>query len=56
MLRHAVLGYRLNGKTVSHLLYLDDLKVFACNPKEMETYKEIIERFRKDICVELFYD
>ena len=49
MLRRAGVGYRIGGQTVSHLLYVDDLKVFARSPEEMEKCKQIIATFSTDI-------
>ena len=49
MLKRAWVGYRIHKNIVSHLLFLDDLKVYTHNPKEMGKYKEIIESFSKDI-------
>ena len=51
MIMCAGVGYRLNDKTVSHLLYVDDLKVFTQNPKYMEKCKDIIESFSKYVCM-----
>ena len=56
MLSRAEVIYRLNGKTVSHVPYVDNFKVFARKPKEMVKCKEIIERFSKDICMDFGID
>ena len=51
MIMCAGVGYRLNEKTVSHLLYVDDLVRYTCNPQYMEKCKDIIERFSKYVCM-----
>ena len=51
MLKLAGVIYRIHNRIVSHLVYVYDMKVFARKPEDMEKYKEIIERFRKYICM-----
>ena len=52
MLKRAGVGYRIGGRIVSHLLYVDDLKVFARSPAEMEVCRRIIKKFSDDICMD----
>ena len=43
MLKRAGVGYRIHNKTVSHLLYVYDLKVFARNPKEIKKLNRLLK-------------
>ena len=47
MLKRAGVGYRIYNKIVSYLLYVDDLKVFAHNPKEMEIIGRLLKGLAK---------
>ena len=49
MLKRLGMGYRIAGTTVSNSLYIDDLKVFAADAKQMENCKTIIQEFSNDI-------
>ena len=53
-------GYRLkeNEKsvTVSHLLYMDDLKLYAKSDAELEKQLQIVRHFSRDICMEFGLD
>ena len=41
---------------MSNLQYIDDLKVFARNVKEMDKCREILQRFSTDICMDFSLD
>ena len=41
---------------VSNLLYVDDLKVFARKPRQMEECKQIIKTFSDGICMDFGVD
>ena len=43
---------KLDDITVNHLLYKDDLKIYACSDKEMETLVDIVTIFSEDISME----
>ena len=52
MLVKEKLGYWIYKKTVSNLLYIDDLKVYARLDIEMKQCKDLIEEFSKDVSME----
>jgi hypothetical protein len=56
MFQRANVGYKLGEQKVSNLLYVDDLKVFARNAKEMERCREMLQRFSTDICMDFALD
>ena len=56
ILKCSGVGYRTHNKIVSHLLYMDDMKVYAGKTKYMGICKEMIEGFIKDICMEFGLD
>ena len=45
-------GYKLRGKNINHLFYMDDLKIFASNDGELEGMLKTIKKFSKDIGME----
>ena len=49
MLKRAKVGYELHSPKISHLLYLDDLKVFAKKEKDMNVCREIVTGLSLDI-------
>ena len=56
LLNNSNTGYKLKENnetvTVSHLLYMDDLKLYAKSLKELEDQLKIVHGFSKDICME----
>ena len=53
-------GYKLKEQekeiTISHLLYMDDLKLYAKSDAELEKQLQIVHNFSKDICMEFGLD
>ena len=55
LLNKEELGYSLektrkrSGKLISHLLFMDDLKVYANNEANLKKLMEVVKRFSKDI-------
>ena len=49
ILRRANIGYKIGGTKVSNLLYIDDLKCYAKDDKEMERCRALLEAFSADI-------
>ena len=56
LLNNEELGYSLektrsrrSGKLISHLLFMDDLKVYANNEANLKKLMEVVKRFSKDI-------
>ena len=45
-------GYKLDDIKVNHLFYMDDLKIYACSDKEMESFVNTIRIFSEDISME----
>ena len=45
-------GYRLDDIKVNHLLYMDDLRIYACSDKEMESLVNTIRILSEDISTE----
>lgn len=56
ILKRANVGCKLKKKKISNLLYMDDLKLFAKNPEEMERTRKLISNFSKDINMEFNLD
>ena len=52
ILQRAKVGFKLIQKTISHLLYMDDLKVYAKNREEIVRCIELIKKFSDDICMD----
>ena len=48
----AKLGYELEKEQISHLFYMDDLKIFSKDPKSMQMCVTIVEKFSRDIGME----
>ena len=49
-------GYKLDDIKVNHLLYMDDLKIYACSDKEMESLVNTIRIFSEDISMEFGFE
>ena len=49
-------GYKLDDIKVNHLLYMDDLKIYACSDKEMESLVNMIRIFSEDISMEFGFE
>ena len=49
-------GFKLEKSTVNHLLYMDDLKLYGKNEKEIDALVNIVRIFSKDICMEFGLD
>ena len=45
-----------SGYKVNHLLYMDDLKLYAKNEKDLTALIETVRIFTKDICMEFGLD
>ena len=56
ILRRAKVGYKLAKTLISHLLYMDDLKVYSKNAEEMERCRRLISQFSDDIKMEFGLD
>ena len=56
MLKRAKIGYKLRSKLVSHLLYIDDLKIYSKNSIEVKRAHLLIYEFSKDICMDFNLD
>ena len=51
ILKRANIGYKIGGKKVSNLLYIDDLKCYAKDDNEMERCRALIDEFSTDIAM-----
>jgi hypothetical protein len=49
ILKRAQLGFKTLKTSISHLLYMDDLKAFTKNKEDMTRCENLIKRFSKDI-------
>ena len=56
ILRRAKSGYKLAKNLISHLLYMDDLKIYSKNAEEMERCRRLISQFSEDIKMEFGLD
>ena len=56
ILKRAKVGYKTTGELISHLLYMDDLKIYCKNAEEMERARKLIAEFSKDICMDFGLD
>ena len=56
ILKRAKIGFESNGKIISHLKYIDDLKMYAKNKTELNRCIDLVEMFSKDIKMELGID
>ena len=46
-------GYQIYGKAINHLFYIDDLKLYAENDKELEGLLSTAKQFIDDVGMEL---
>ena len=51
-LNRANLGYKISEKSISHLFYMDDLKLYAKNDSDLEGLLQIVKSYSDDICME----
>ena len=49
-------GYKIFDRTISHLFYMDDLKLFAKNDHDLEGLLTTVKQFSEDICMEFGLD
>ena len=56
LLNESQSGYKIFDKTINHLLYMDDLKLFAKNDSQLEGLLNIVGQFSKDIKMEFGLD
>ena len=56
ILKRAKIGFEAKGQVVSHLKYIDDLKMYAKNKNELKRCIELVEMFSKDINMKLGID
>ena len=49
-------GYEIYEKTINHLFYMDDLKLYAKNDKELESLHSTVKQFSDDIGMEFGLD
>ena len=49
-------GYEIYEKTINHLSYMDDLKLYAKNDKELERLLSTVKQFSDDIGMEFGLD
>ena len=54
ILRKCTAGYKLSGlqENINHLMYMDDIKLFVKNEKELETLIHAVRIYRQDIGME----
>ncbi len=45
-----------SGKTVNHLLFMDDLKLYAKSEDDLDALVNLVETYSKDICMEFGMD
>ena len=56
MLHRAKTGFKIKKALISHLKYMDDLKIYAKNREEMKRCIELVEVFSKDIKMDFGVD
>ena len=56
ILKRNKIGYKIEEKKVSNLLYMDDLKVYAKSETEMEKCRALIKELSDDICMKFDLD
>lgn len=57
MLNRSGYGYPLDNQTnISHLFYMDDLKLYARNREQLRGSLELVRSFSKAVCMELGMD
>ena len=49
-------GFKLDSSLVNHLLYMDDLKLYGKNEKEIDALVNVVRIFSRDICMEFGLD
>eukprot|EP00957_Ditylum_brightwellii_P091243 6946877-Ditylum_brightwellii.AAC.1 len=49
MLSHTKAGFRIRKQFVLHLLYIDNLKLYAKNDEELACFDDLVKAFSKDI-------
>ena len=54
LLRKCTAGYKLSRsqEKINHLMYMDDIKLFAKNKKEQETLIHAVKIYRQDLGME----
>ena len=53
VLRKCTAGYKLSKGKINHLMYMDDIKLFAKNEKELEILIHAVRIYSQDIGIEL---
>ena len=57
VLRNAKAGYQFNGgEKIDHLLYMDDLKLYAKNEQQLDSLVQTVRTFSKDIGMQFRID
>ena len=58
LLRRGKLGYAFGpgGKTINHLIFMDDIKLYGKSEKELEALVELVRVFSRDIGMEFGLD
>ena len=56
LLKRSNLGYRIAQNTISHLLFMDDLKLYASNDQQLRQMLTIVKTFSDDICMQFGID
>ena len=58
ILRKCTAGYKLNRsqEKINHLMYMDDIKIFAKNKKELETLIHTVIIYSQDIGMEFGFE
>ena len=56
ILKRNGIGYKISDITVSNSFYIDDLKLYAANAKQMEKGRKLVEEVSKDIKMSLNLD
>ena len=53
ILENTLKGYKVSQDTINHLVYMDDIKLFAKSRQEIESLVYTTNIFFKDICMEI---
>ncbi|CAH2105270.1 unnamed protein product [Euphydryas editha] len=59
LINHSKLGFKLNNEqssTISHLMYMDDIKLFASNASDLFNLADITQQFSTDINMQFGVD
>jgi len=56
LLKRSNLGYRMSQIIISHLLFMDDLKLYASNDKQLQQMLSIVKTFSDDIRMQFGID